>query len=65
MKESLIAYTEGQTRAAQDAHRRLALCVSKMKQFELPRKLGQATDHLSNQLDSPKTVQSDGMNMPE
>ena len=65
MKESLIAYTEGQIRAAREAHQKLASCVNKMKQFELPKKLEQANDPLANPLDSSKTVQSDHMNIPE
>jgi hypothetical protein len=65
MKESLIAYTEGQIRAAREAHQKLASCVDKMKQFDLPKKLEQANDHLVNPLDSSKAVQSDQMNMPE
>ena len=68
MKESLIAYTEGQIRAAKDAHQRLAVCVAKMKQFELPRRLESSAanpDADNLQHSSSNAIQSEGINSPE
>ena len=65
MKETLVAYTEGQIRAAREAHQKLASCVDKMKQFELPKKVEYVNNHLANESSTPKTAQSDRMNMPE
>ena len=65
MKESLIAYTEGQIRAARDAKQKLSLCVEKMKSFELP---AESESFADNQLKSPensKIAPSDQMNIPE
>lgn len=36
MKDSLIQYTEGQIKAAKDAHNALAQCILKMRDFPLP-----------------------------
>ena len=69
MKESLIAYTEGQIRVAKDAHQRLAMCVTKMKQFELPRKLESSavvnpnTDNIQHS--SSHIIHPEGINNPE
>ena len=66
MKESLIAYTEGQIRAAREAHQKLTSCVDVMKQFELPKTLDSCNDILAKSSENPKAVhQSDQMNIPE
>ena len=66
MKESLIAYTEGQIRAAREAHQKLATCVDVMKQFELPNTLESCNEILVKSTENPKAIhQSDQMNIPE
>ena len=65
MKESLIAYTEGQIRAARDAKQKLSLCVEKMKSFELPAASDSFGDNQSKSSENSNIVPSDQMNIPE
>ena len=65
MKESLISYTEGQIRAARDAKQKLALCVEKMKSFELPSSSESFQDSTSKSSENSNVVQAEQMNIPE
>jgi len=65
MKESLISYTEGQIRAARDAKQKLALCVEKMKSFELPSASESFQDSTSKSSENSNVVEADQMNIPE
>ena len=65
MKESLIAYTEGQIRAARDAKQKLSLCVEKMKSFELPSASETIQGSYSKSSENSTIAQAEQMNIPE
>ena len=60
-----IRRSSGAHGKSSEAHQKLAACVDKMKQFELPTASGSSMDHLTNKTDASKPIQSEHMNVPE